>query len=81
MCINDTSLCCIFKKNVFGDTLKHRTISRLGLNHVHVIFHLSLTVKLYPRQLNILTNWTTGFDVYSVLIPKDSVGSLVALKH
>jgi hypothetical protein len=40
-----------------------------------VIFHFSLTVQSYGRQLNILTNQTTSLDVYFILIPKDLVGS------
>jgi hypothetical protein len=43
----------------------------------------SLTVQLYATQLNTLTNWTTALDVYSVLMPKDLVGSSLIgrLKH
>jgi hypothetical protein len=52
------------KKQFFGNTLTLNNIS-FGVKSCNLSF-ISLTVKLYPRHLNILTNWTTGFDVYSV---------------
>ena len=57
----------VFKKEFFGDPL--------SLGSCHVPFHSSLTVHSYARQLNILSNRTTALGMYSVLIPKDLLGS------
>jgi hypothetical protein len=46
--------------------------AKVGAKHQSIN---QLTIQSYARQLNILTNRTTAFGNYSVLIPKDSVGS------